>query len=158
MDKWKTVRRLNMTKETYVETIHDLIHKHGYAAVTDIAKTLNVKPPSVTEMLKKLDALGFVEYTPYRNVSLTKKGETLSIFLKQTEKSLQNFLKLLGVDERIAHEDACKLEHVLNGLTLERLAEFLSYVQNTPYGHTCIGNFKSYRTTKEYCLLNEQNP
>ena len=41
-----------------------LLENLGYAAVTDIAKELDVKSPSVTSMLKKLDQVGFVKYTP----------------------------------------------------------------------------------------------
>ncbi len=138
------VARLNTTEETYVETIDFLLRKLGYAVVTDIAKELDVKSPSVTSMLKKLDSLGFVKYTPYRNVILTKKGKDLASFLKKRQTSLQAFLNLLGVDEKIAEEDACAVEHIVHSLTLEKLSKFVEFVQNTPQGNNWLSCFKNY--------------
>lgn len=138
------MHRLNMTKESYIETINDLINRFGYATVTEIAKEHHVKPSSVTEMLKKLDKLGFIIYVPYKNVSLTKKGEDLAIFLEKTHGLIYNFLSLLDVDKNIAQKDACKLEHVLHGSTLARLSQFIAYVQNTTHGYNCIRYFKDY--------------
>jgi DtxR family Mn-dependent transcriptional regulator len=138
------VDRLNATEETYIETIAALMKGLGYAAVTDIAKALGVKSPSVTSMLKKLDSLGFVKYTPYRNVTLTQKGKNLAVFLKKRETSLQTFLTLLGVDEPIAEKDACAAEHIFHSLTLEKLSKFVKFVQTTPQGTNWLSCFKNY--------------
>jgi DtxR family Mn-dependent transcriptional regulator len=143
------VARLNTTEETYIETIDDLMRKLGYAVVTDIAKKLGVKSPSVTSMLKRLDSLGFVKYTPYRNVMLTPKGKGLAVFLKQRQKSLQALLELLGVDDATAEEDACAIEHIVHTSTLEKLAKFVEFVQNTPQGKSWIDCFKNYEQLKE---------
>ena len=48
---------LSKSEEGYIETIHALIREHGFARVADIAKTLDIKPPSVTNMLKRLDKI-----------------------------------------------------------------------------------------------------
>ncbi|MCW4006658.1 MAG: metal-dependent transcriptional regulator [Candidatus Bathyarchaeota archaeon] len=138
------VARLNVTEETYVETIDALLNTRGYAVVTDIAKELNVKSPSVTSMLKKLDSLGFVKYTPYRNVFLTQKGQSLATFLKKRQTSLQTFLNLLGVDEKTAEEDACAVEHIVHGSTSEKLSKFVEFVQTTPQGTNWLDCFKTY--------------
>jgi len=146
MDDGDQVARLNVTEETYIETIDALIMEHGYAAVTDIAEELGVKSPSVTSMLKKLDALGFVKYTPYRNVVLTQKGRDLAVFLKKRQKSLQAFLTLLGVDEDVAEEDACAIEHILHAPTLEKLSKFVEFVQTTAQGMSWLEYFKKYES------------
>ncbi len=138
------VARLNVTEETYVETIDALMRERGYAGVTDIAEELGIKSPSVTSMLKKLDALGFVKYTPYRNVTLTEKGNDLAAFLKEQQRSLQTFLALLGVDEAVAEKDACAIEHILQAPTLERLSKFVEFIQTTPQGRSWIECFKKY--------------
>jgi DtxR family transcriptional regulator, Mn-dependent transcriptional regulator len=137
-----------MVRETYVETVHELIEKNGVAAVTDIAKALNVKPSSVTEMLKKLYALGFVEYTPYGILALTKKGENLAAFLKRTRLALQSFLRLFGMDEQTAREDACKIKHIIHELTLERISLFVVFVQTTSQVDIMVNYFKKYYNTK----------
>ncbi len=146
MDENKRVARLNTTEETYLETIDELIKKLGYAVVTDIAKKLDVKSPSVTSMLKKLDALGFVKYTPYRNVILTQKGKDLAGFLKKREKSLETFLKLLHVEEDQAEKDACAIEHILHTDTLLKLTKFVAFLQ-TSEGTESLERFRKYQAT-----------
>jgi DtxR family Mn-dependent transcriptional regulator len=142
------VARLNTIEETYIETIDALLRKLGYAVVTDIAKELNVKSPSVTSMLKKLDSLGFVKYTPYRNVMLTEKGKNLAGFLKQRQASLQDMLNLLGVDAAVAEEDACAIEHIVHVSTLAKLSKFVEFVQTTPQGANWLECFKNYEQLK----------
>jgi DtxR family Mn-dependent transcriptional regulator len=146
VDENKRVARLNTTEETYLETIDELIKKLGYAVVTDIAKKLDVKSPSVTSMLKKLDALGFVKYTPYRNVILTQKGKDLAGFLKKREKSLETFLKLLHVEEDQAEKDACAIEHILHTDTLLKLTKFVAFLQ-TSEGTESLERFRKYQAT-----------
>jgi DtxR family Mn-dependent transcriptional regulator len=142
------VSRLNTTEETYIETIDALIRKLGYAAVTDIAKELTVKSPSVTSMLKKLDSVGFVKYTPYRNVTLTQTGKDLAAFLRKRQRPLQTFLTMLGVSPEVAEEDACAIEHILHVTTLDRLSKFVDYTQ-TAQGTGLFEGFKNYEKPKK---------
>jgi len=142
------VARLNSTEETYIETIDALIRTLGYAAVTDIAKELDVKSPSVTSMLKKLDSVGFVKYTPYRNVTLTQGGKDLASFLRKRQKPLQAFLVMLGVSAEVAEDDACKIEHILHASTLDELSKFVGYVQSAQ-GKGLLEEFKKYEKTKK---------
>ncbi len=148
MNAKEQVARLNTVEETYIETIDALLGKLGYAVVTDIANELSVKAPSVTSMLKKLDALGFVKYTPYRNVLLTEKGQALARFLKQRQTSLQAMLSLLGVEAAVAEEDACAIEHIVHMSTLAKLAKFVEFVQTTPQGANWLECFKNYEQLK----------
>jgi DtxR family Mn-dependent transcriptional regulator len=148
VDETKRVARLNTTEETYLETIDELIKKLGYAVVTDIAKELDVKSPSVTSMLKKLDSLGFVKYTPYRNVILTQKGKDLTVFLTKREKSLETFFKLLNVEDVQAEEDACAIEHILHSQTLQKFTKFVEFLQ-TPEGTDWLERFRKYQTAEK---------
>jgi DtxR family Mn-dependent transcriptional regulator len=143
-----SVARLNSTEETYIETIDALTRECGYAVVTDIARRLKVKSPSVTGMLKKLDGLGFVKYTPYRNVALTDKGRDLAVFLKNRQKSLETLMALLGVDGASAELDACQIEHVLHASTLHKLSLFVEYL-STAEGAALLERFKKYQSDKK---------
>jgi Mn-dependent transcriptional regulator len=147
VNETERVARLNTTEETYIETIDELMKKLGYAVVTDIAKELDVKSPSVTSMLKKLDSLGFVKYTPYRNVILTQKGKDLAGFLKKRQRSLETFLKLLQVDAVLAEEDACAIEHILHAQTLQKLTKFVEFLQ-TQEGTDWLERFQKYQTSE----------
>ncbi len=148
MNEKEQVSRLNSTEETYIETIDALIRKLGYAAVTDIAKELDVKSPSVTSMLKKLDSVGFVKYTPYRNVTLTQNGKDLASYLRKRQRPLQAFLTMLGVTAEIAEADACEIEHILHSSTLDALSKFVEFIQ-TEQGNSCLESFKSYEHPKK---------
>ncbi len=148
MAETEPVARLNSTEETYIETIDALMRELGYAVVTDIANRLKIKSPSVTSMLKKLDALEFVKYTPYRNVVLTHKGKDLAVFLKKRQKSLETFLEMLGVDTVFAEQDACAVEHILGSPSLEKLSLFVEFLK-TPKGKAMLETFSKFQTQKK---------
>ncbi len=138
---------LSVSEESYVETIHSLIKEHGYARVADIATTLNVKPPSVTNMLQKLDEQKFVNYTRYRGVVLTSKGKTLAATLERRHQALKKFLTMIGVSEKNAEKDACEIEHKINRETVEKMAKFVDFVQSAPQKPSFLEHFKHYDKT-----------
>ncbi len=140
---------LSEIEEGYVETIYNLIRKHGYARVADIASTLNVKPPSVTNMLQKLDEQKFVTYTRYRGVVLTSKGKSLAEILEKRHWALKGFLIMIGVSEASAEKDACEIEHKINRETVEKLAKFVEFVQSAPQTPPFLEHFKQYSRTGE---------
>jgi DtxR family Mn-dependent transcriptional regulator len=144
MTKQSPVHRLTVAEETYIETIDALIKKHGYTKVSVIAKTLNIKPSSVTEMLKKLSLQGFIIHEPYRLVSLTAKGQDLAAFLKKQQLSLQRFFVSLDIDEHTAKQDACKMEHILHEVILKRLSQYLDFIENTFHSNNCFTCFRHY--------------
>jgi len=123
--------------EEYLETILYLITKNqGPAKTKQIADELNVAPPSVTEMIKKLSSVGLVEYTPYKGVELTDKGTEKAIKIKRKHQVLETFLAdVLNVDRKGAHKEACELEHAVSDPVLERLYEFLGSPEYCPDGH-----------------------
>lgn len=135
---------LTQSEETYVETIYSLIREHGYARVADVATELGVKPPSVTNMLQKLDEQKFVNYTKYRGVVLTRKGRLLAETLERRHHALKEFLIMIGVSEESADKDSCEIEHSIDGKTAERLASFVEFVQSAPQYPHFLENFKEY--------------
>jgi len=113
--------------EDYLETIYGLIQTKGYARSVDIAERLNVKTPSVTEMIQKLDALGLVHYERYRDLTLTEKGLKMARFSKQKHESITKFLQLLGIEQKTANQDAEGIEHHVHKETLNRIEHFLNF-------------------------------
>jgi len=120
---------LTKALEMYIKVAHELEEELGYATVSDMAERLCVKAPSVTAALQKLHNLGMVRYRKYQNVKLTSKGTAVAKKLDQRNKTILDFLLLIGVDEDIARTDACEIEHVVNPETIEKLA---SYLENLP--------------------------
>ena len=116
---------LTQALEMYVKTIHELEDEFGAAAPSDIAEKLAVKAPSVTSALQKLDSLGMAEYQRYQHVKLTQKGREVAEMLVKRNRTLRDFLLLIGVDESIAESDACEIEHIVHKETIDKLAQFL---------------------------------
>jgi len=116
---------LTQALEMYVKTIHDLEKEFGAAAPSDIAERLAVKAPSVTSALQKLRRLGMAEYQRYQHVKLTEKGRKIAEMLDKRNRTLSDFLLLIGVDEEIATSDACEIEHIVHKETIDKLAQFL---------------------------------
>jgi len=116
-------------EEEYIEAIYEEVSVKGYARVGDIARRLGVAPSSVCEMLERLDRKGLVEYRKYSGVVLTDKGRELAEELNRKHRVLRDFLIILGVDEKIADEDACKIEHVVQAETIDRLTKFVEFIR-----------------------------
>ena len=148
---------LSKTEESYLEKIYELVKEMGYANVVDIAEAVHVKPPSVTNMLQKLDEHGLVAYKRYRGVTITQKGEALATTLKQRHETLRSFFETLGVDHDIAEEDACEMEHTIHPETIEKLTKFLKFIQEAPKNQKWLDHFKHYdKTGKHKCLETKQ--
>jgi DtxR family manganese transport transcriptional regulator len=119
---------LTKALEMYVKVAYELEEEMGTATVSEMANRLGVKAPSVTAALQKLDSMGMVKYRRYQNVKLTKIGKSVAKKLHERNKTLMNFLLMIGVDEDIATTDACEIEHVVNPETIEKLTQYLKRI------------------------------
>lgn len=111
--------------EDYLEIIYELVQHKGYATLADIAEYLNVRPPSVTTMMRRLDQSGLLNYEKSRGIRLTEKGMDIAKIMHDRHSLLSEFLKMIGVNEKIANEDAESMEHHLHPQTMLRLTELM---------------------------------
>jgi len=118
--------------EDYLEVVYDLVQTKGYAGSTDIAERLGVKTPSVTNMLQRLDGMGFIVYERYRGLRLTDKGEETARFIKQKHITIIKFLQILGVGEKTTKLDAEGIEHHVHKDTVKRMERFVDFVGKHP--------------------------
>ena len=140
-------RNVSETEEDYLKTVYSLSSEKGYATVSDIARALSVKPPSVTDMIKKLGEAGFVIYEPYKPIILSEKGKKVAVEIMKKHFVLKNFLTILGIPEGIAEEDACGIEHHLHRETTELLTKFVEFVQSAPRHPRWLEHFSEYQKT-----------
>ena len=106
-------RELSENVEEYLETIYRITVEKPLAKTGEIATHLELSPPSVTEMTKRLQKKGYVEYVPYKGVRLTPKGRDHAYRLLRRHSVVQAFLEqVLGMEKEEAHEWGCKMEHV----------------------------------------------
>jgi len=143
------VGRISKSAEDYLEAIYVLSGEKGYARVLEIARFLGVKPPSVTQMLKKLRDMGLVHYERYGRVVLTELGEEVARKIASRHADLKTFLMALGLAERTAEEDACAMEHVLHEETIAALRRIGEFLSRAPKALRCL---KCLRTGKYLCL------
>ena len=87
------------TMEDYIEVIYSLVKTKGYARSADIAEKLEVYPSTVTKMLKKLDAEGYIVYEKYRGIALTDIGKKMGEYALTRHELLEEFLILIWVDK-----------------------------------------------------------
>ncbi|OKY77725.1 MAG: Mn-dependent transcriptional regulator DtxR family [Candidatus Methanohalarchaeum thermophilum] len=131
--------------EDYMEAIYNLIERDGEARTQKLAEELDIQPPSVSEMMQKLDQRGFVDYKKYGRIKLTDEGERLARDVKETHNAIKCFLTAIGVPEEIAEKDACKAEHGLDRKTVEQLKKFSRFIRECPKdGPTWVKHFEFY--------------
>jgi Mn-dependent DtxR family transcriptional regulator len=118
--------------EDYLERILELIDSKGYARVIDIATALKISQASVTNMVQRLDAEGLLKYEKYRGLILTSAGKKLARRIAQRHKLLTEFLKLLGLEDRVIHQDVEGLEHHISPSTLRAIAALTRQLQRRP--------------------------
>jgi Mn-dependent DtxR family transcriptional regulator len=111
--------------EDYLEIIYELVQDKGYATLADVADYLNVRPPSVTTMMRRLDHSGLLNYEKYRGIQLTEKGIEIAKVIHRKHSVLSEFLKMIGVGQKIANIDAESMEHHLHPQTMHRLTELI---------------------------------
>lgn len=129
-----TGARITSTHEDYLEAVFRLSGEDSKGIrVTDLAKELGCRLPTVTRTVKTLADLGFFSHESRGLVHLTDQGKILAREIAHRHDDVVSFLQfILGLSEEDARADACQLEHGLSALGAERLHRFLDYIDTMP--------------------------
>src|SRR2546421_5877540 len=126
---------LTRSVEDYLKAIYHLSNQGGFAATSDIAAMLEVAPPSVSGMVKRLSETGLIEHVPYRGVQLTSQGRRAALRMIRRHRILELYLtQHLGYDWGSVHAEAERLEHAVSDELIERMASALGQPQYDPHG------------------------
>ena len=117
--------KIHESAEDYLEMILMLYEQKGAVRSIDIATGLSVSKPSVSFAMKNLREDGYIQMDKDNYITLTAKGLEIAQRVYDRHKAITAFLVKLGVDERIARADACKIEHVISPETYEAIQKFL---------------------------------
>ena len=112
--------------ENYLETILILKKQLGEVRSVDIANYLNFSKPSISKAMKILRESGHIVVNESNYISLTKKGMDIASKVYDKHYYLTKFFISLGVDENIAKEDACKIEHVISEDSYIKIKKYVS--------------------------------
>ncbi|MBE0537315.1 MAG: metal-dependent transcriptional regulator [Phycisphaerae bacterium] len=122
---------LSASLEDYLEAILNLTAGEEVARSKDIAETLNVAKSSVTGALRLLARRDLVNYKPYGYVTLTPAGLAAARKVARKHDTIKSFLvHILGVEDALAHDAACKAEHALGSQIVGRLGEFSQFLSH----------------------------
>ena len=142
--------KLSPSLEDYLEAIGALQNEKNVTRVKEIAERLTVKSPSVNFALNTLSGKGLVVHEKYGYVNLTAKGKKLAQEVQGKHDTLLNFLtKILNIEEEVAVQDACRMEHVISPQTFNKLTKFIQFVDIGVDGHDpeWVKGFKHYLKT-----------
>ena len=102
------------SSENYLETILSLSKSHPVVRSVDVAEELGFKKSSVSVAMKNLREREHITVTKEGYIYLTESGREIAEMIYERHQLLSAWLVKLGVDEKIAAEDACKIEHVIS--------------------------------------------
>ncbi len=126
---------LSASLEDYLEAIFELCKSGGIARSKDIAGRLSVSRASVTGALRSLCQKGLIDYKPYGYITLTEKGQAAASRVAGRHTVLESFfMDILGLDEQLAKESACKAEHALGQQVVGRLMDYIAFVSQKKAG------------------------
>ena len=102
------------TIEDYLKTIYIILQKKGSVCGADIAAELNLSRPTVSVSLRGFEQEGYITMNSSREILLTEKGKIIALEIFERYQTFYKLLLKLGVDSKIAKQDACQLEHALS--------------------------------------------
>ena len=126
--------QLSESTEMYLKAMSELGDRD--VAIARLAERLGVTPVSANEMMRKLGDQGLVTHTPYKGVTLTKKGREAASSVIRKQRLWEVFLyEHLHMEWAKVYELACSLEHATAPEVTEALAAFLGNPTNCPRGN-----------------------
>ena len=117
--------KIQQSAEDYLEAMLILREKYGYIRSIDIANHLGVTKPSVSYAVKRLKESGYINMESNGPITLTPPGLEIARRTYDRHKALVTFLELLGVEDELAEEDACKIEHVISNDTYLAICSYV---------------------------------
>ncbi len=127
---------ITLTEENYIKAIYHL-GKYGINNVSTnaIAKEMETKASSVTDMVKKLSDKGYADYKKYKGVTLTDKGKEIAVNIVRKHRLWEVFLvEKLNFSWDEVHEVAEQLEHIKSKKLISQLDAFLEFPTHDPHG------------------------
>jgi len=135
-------KRYSQSTQDYLKSIYYLTETGTSASTKDLSTRLNLAPPSITGMLKKLSSAEppLVNYRKHQGASLTEVGLQAALEVIRHHRLLETWLvETLGYKWDEVHEEACRLEHVISEDFEKRIAAALGNPVRDPHGELIPG-------------------
>ena len=116
----------NESAENYLETILILSQKLPVVRSVDIANEMNFKKSSISVAMKNLREKGHITVSDAGFITLTESGRRIADMIYERHTFISNWLIQLGIDEKTAVEDACRMEHVISPESFEAIKAYVA--------------------------------
>lgn len=127
--------RTTLTEENYLKALFHLVDNEGKVTINELSKFLNVKMPSVNNMMKKFADKSWVIYETYKPLIVTEKGRQEAALVVRKHRLTEMFLvKKMNFGWENVHEIAEQLEHVHSTIFFDKMDEILDYPKFDPHG------------------------
>lgn len=119
----------------FLKAVYALQQSAEVVSTNALSEALRIKPPSITDMARRMDDAGYVEYKRYRGVRLTEKGHITALQLLRRHRLIELYLvEELGYELREVHDEADALEHAVSDRFVEAVAAKLGQPTHDPHG------------------------
>lgn len=118
------MKKSHESEEDYLEKILMLRERNGQVRSIDIVNEMNYSKPSISIAMKKLRETGMARMDAGGYITLTEEGEKIARRIYSRHRLLEKVLKAIGVDAEKAEEEACRIEHVIDDDTYEKINAF----------------------------------
>ena len=126
---------ISLTEENYLKAIFHLRNDDNTVTVNELSKFLNVKMPSVNNMMKKFAQKNWVIYETYKPLKVTAEGKKQAALIVRKHRLTEMFLvEKMNFGWENVHEIAEQLEHVYSDLFFDKMDEILHYPKFDPHG------------------------
>ncbi len=142
-------------EENYIKALFNLAGETGEVNVNELSKSLGIKMPTVTSMMKKLAGKKLVHYESYKPLRLTEKGKKEAALIIRKHRLTEMFLvQKMNFGWEDVHDIAEQIEHIQSPVFFEKMDELLGYPKIDPHGSP-IPDRNGKMVWKEYNKLSD---
>lgn len=121
--------RIQESGEMYLETILILSKEKKCVRSIDVCEYMGYSKPSISRAVSLLRNSGYVDMDDRGYLTLTDAGQAIAEKIYERHQVLSKVLRSLGVDDKAAVEDACRIEHVISDETFAAIKEHISQME-----------------------------
>ncbi|MGZ5263631.1 MAG: metal-dependent transcriptional regulator [Kaistella sp.] len=126
---------ISLSEENYLKAIFHLVNEENTVTINEISKFLNVKMPSVNNMMKKFADKNWVHYESYKPLKITNSGKKQAALVVRKHRLTEMFLvEKMHFGWENVHEIAEQLEHIHSETFFDKMDEILNYPKYDPHG------------------------
>lgn len=137
---------LTAAMEDYVEMICRLSAIKGFTRIHELSQALNIQPPSATKMVQRLAEMGYIKYEKYGYLILEEKGKEIGAWLIKRHMIVEDFMRMIGINESMVLQETEKMEHTLSNDTASCVENFIAFWRSSP---DLISRYESYKAEQK---------